>query len=215
MSVVDVAFLIEGASIPLDHGYMLLGALSEVVPGLHGGGEAIGVLPIFGRRKGAELLIAPGKSRLSLRVRDDLVEGVARSLAGKEIRVGSSTVKVAHEHEVRPLRPAPDVRAQFVTIKGFHATDAAFSEALSRHMAETIGKPALMELERRRVMTIHGRTIVGYGVKVRGLSDKDSVILQAVGIGGRRSCGAGIFIPLNPAGSDDSIARRKAMLGVE
>jgi len=69
-------------------------------------------------------------------------------------------------------------------------------------------------LQRLRIMQVHKHRIVGYGVILRGLTGRASMLIQTVGIGGRRGCGAGIFIPLNPAAEDDAIARRKAILGV-
>jgi CRISPR-associated protein Cas6 len=48
----------------------------------------------------------------------------------------------------------------------------------------------------RRVVRIRGKAITGYGVYVSGLNDEDSLKLQAMGIGGRRRMGCGLFVPV-------------------
>ena len=65
-SVVDVAFPLNGKSLPLDHGYALYGALARVLPVLHAehrksvdGGSAPaswGVHPVRGLKTGPGLL---------------------------------------------------------------------------------------------------------------------------------------------------------------
>ena len=216
MSVVDLSFPVRGTTVPIDHGYMLLGALSDHVPGLHGGAEAIGVLPIFGKRHDkSDLRVVEGKSRVTLRLRDDLAPATARGLAGRSIEVGAVVLHLG-DPEVRPLEASAGLRSRFVTIKGYHVSDEAFLGALQRHVALTVdGEPMpAATLQRRRIMQIHQHRVVGYGVVLRGLTDRASLLVQAVGLGGRRGCGAGIFLPLNPAGADDPVARRKAILGV-
>ena len=47
MPVIDLAFELRGAEIPLDYGYALFAALSRVVPRLHGD-RRVGVHPIRG-----------------------------------------------------------------------------------------------------------------------------------------------------------------------
>ena len=47
----------------------------------------------------------------------------------------------------------------------------------------------------RRVLRIKGFTVVGYSLIVSDLSDKDSVILQEVGLGGKTKMGCGFFFP--------------------
>jgi CRISPR-associated protein Cas6 len=45
------------------------------------------------------------------------------------------------------------------------------------------------------VLRIQGRRIVGYALRVVGLTDEDSVRLQEEGLGGRRRMGCGVLVP--------------------
>ena len=49
---------------------------------------------------------------------------------------------------------------------------------------------------RRRIVTIHGKSVVGFSVAVHELNDDNSIKLQSFGIGGRRAMGCGIFNPI-------------------
>ena len=67
MPVVDLSFVLEGTTIPLDHGYSLFSALSRIVPELHGD-RRIGVHPIRGRQSAPGVLSMIDGSRLKLRL---------------------------------------------------------------------------------------------------------------------------------------------------
>jgi CRISPR-associated protein Cas6 len=54
---------------------------------------------------------------------------------------------------------------------------------------DAMGKPD------RKTIKIKRFTVVGFGLEISGLSDADSLKLQAVGLGGKHKMGAGIFIP--------------------
>jgi CRISPR-associated protein Cas6 len=44
-------------------------------------------------------------------------------------------------------------------------------------------------------MTVAGKRVVGYSVRVAGLSAEQSFRLQSAGLGGKRAMGCGIFRP--------------------
>jgi CRISPR-associated protein Cas6 len=69
--------------------------------------------------------------------------------------------------------------------------------ALERRSARSVGEPI------RRTLGIHGKQIVGFAVRVDGLSSEDSLTLQARGLGGRRRFGCGAFVPATPEGSPE------------
>jgi CRISPR-associated endonuclease/helicase Cas3 len=100
----------------------------------------------------------------------------------------------------RPLMPASSLYARIVTIKKFTESEP-FLAAVQRQLAQ-LGITAAVELPRdgrtrsRRIVTIHGRKVVGFSLAVHRLSDADSIKLQSVGIGGRRAMGCGIFNPI-------------------
>jgi len=47
----------------------------------------------------------------------------------------------------------------------------------------------------RRTLRIRDKEIVGFALRVEGLTAEESILLQEKGIGGRRRFGCGIFVP--------------------
>jgi CRISPR-associated protein Cas6 len=90
-----------------------------------------------------------------------------------------------------------------VTIKKFTEPEP-FLAAAQRQLSK-LGVTATLELPHdgrtrsRRIITIHGRKVVGFSLAAHGLSDEDSTKLQSVGLGGRRAMGCGIFNPIRRA----------------
>jgi CRISPR-associated protein Cas6 len=200
MPVIDLAFELRGATIPLDHGYALFAALSRAVPALHGD-RRIGVHPIRGMRvEPRRLTLVPG-SRLRLRMPSEEI-GAYLTLAGSRLDLEGSPLRVGLPR-VEPLRPAPALSSRLVTI-GKHAEPAAFVASLRSQMAglgvegelsllpstdpSRAGEPS------RRVLRIKGRRIVGYAAAVTGLTAEGSLLLQEHGLGSRRRMGCGVFV---------------------
>ena len=100
----------------------------------------------------------------------------------------------------RPLLPSAKLYSRLVTIRGFMEVPE-FLEAANRQLSE-LEITAKLELPKedrsrhRRIITVKDKKIVGFSLVVHGLSDEDSIKLQAHGIGGRRAMGCGIFNPI-------------------
>jgi CRISPR-associated protein Cas6 len=189
MPVVDLVFPVRGGPVPLDHGYLLFSALSRQVPGLHERRD-IGVFNLRGTHDGADGLQL-GKGALRLRCSTEALTlllpltGSVLALAGHEVRLGRPAVY--------PLTAPPSLSARLVTFK--HAMDAAtFHASVLKFMAESgvVGTP---HLGRRRVISLAGKKVVGFGLTVNGLSPESSLLLQERGLGGRRHMGCGLFLP--------------------
>ena len=67
MPIVDLAFVLMGTTLPLDHGYSLFSAISRIVPSVHGD-RRIGIHPIRGRRTSPGVLQLQDKSQLKIRL---------------------------------------------------------------------------------------------------------------------------------------------------
>src|SRR5207237_5606909 len=84
----------------------------------------------------------------------------------------------------RPIEPAPSLYARVVTIKKFTDPEP-FLEAVKRKLDsfDVKGRVELPRDEqgryRRRIVTIHGKSVVGFSVAVHDLNDEDSLLLQA------------------------------------
>jgi CRISPR-associated endonuclease/helicase Cas3 len=85
-----------------------------------------------------------------------------------------------------------------VTIKGFEEADP-FREAAMRQL-EALGVKGRLEVGRRRVMQVAGKTVVGFGVTLRELEDEGSLRVQYAGLGGKQRMGCGVFVPMGRGG---------------
>lgn len=199
-SVADLLFPVRGTG-ERPGPYALFGALSAAVAGLHGW---------------AWLRIGPIE-RGSVRVRLPLARiPELVTLAGREIegrsRRGHFTARFGSPR-LEPLASASTLRAAVVTVRLLEREGGRFRErsltrehfldAAGRQLAERApsGRLEIAPVApdgsdpARRVVWIGGQSIVGYACTVEGLTDEDSLRLQAVGLGGRAHFGCGLFVP--------------------
>lgn len=199
-SHVDLVFPVRGQTLAKDHGYALYGALSRALPALHGAGW-LAVQPIPGHLRPPETLDLGGRSQLRLRIPVEQIAqvlpltGAALDVAGAHLELGPPAV-----HQ---LRPAAVLDAHLVVIKltggpgkpfDRQAFEARFLAEAQRQLArlEVIGTPQLCGRGR---ISVGGRRVIGYAVRVSNLSPEHSLALQAHGIGGKRTMGCGFFRP--------------------
>ena len=190
MPYVDLAFRLNGAAVPVDHGYALYAALSRIVPEIHAAKEA-GVQPIRGVYNGNGKLHLSDFSRLILRLPDEQIRSYLK-LAGKRLEVDEHPLSVGVP-EVRTLLPIPRLRARLVTIKGF-LKEEEFLEAAKRQL-QSLGIAGEALLGQRRTFRVREKQVVGFEVAVAGLTAEESLLLQENGLGGRRRMGCGVFVP--------------------
>lgn len=212
MASVDIAFPIVGSRVPRDHGYAVYGALCRRVPGLHGA-PWLGVHPISGTPANGHLILSRG-AHLSLRVPANHIVDVL-PLAGAVLDLKGSHITIGVPR-VHPLVPAPSVDARLVLVK-VTRPDRRINGDLGRETFDTAALADRYEAELRRQlakldidgelslcgrqrMTVAGRRIIGYSVRVRGLNAAASILLQEAGLGGRRAMGCGVFRPTRDTG---------------
>ena len=196
--VLVVSFPLQGKYLPADHGFALYGAITRRLPSLHGvawlGIELINGIP---RDKGVVALRARGTT-LRLRLPVDKLSQVL-PLAGAHLQLEGHTIRLGIP-VARPLAPASSLYARIVSIKPFTDLEpflaAAQRQLTQRGIAGVLEPPRDGHTRSRRIITIHGRKIVGFSLAAHGLSDVDSIKLQTQGIGGRRSMGCGLFNPI-------------------
>ncbi len=196
---INVAFALSGKQFPADHGYLLYSAISKASAALHGI-DWLGIELISGFPSGPGFITLPERdATLRIRIPADHYRDVL-ILAGKRLDIGGHQIRLGLP-VARPLEPAPSLYARVVTIKKFTEPEP-FLEAVSRQL-DSLGVTGRAELPhdeqgryRRRIVTIHGKSVVGFSVAVHDLNDEDSLKLQSSGIGGRRAMGCGIFNPI-------------------
>ena len=212
MTTVDLAFPLVGERVALDHGYALYGALCRVAPGLHQAAW-LGVHPLGGTQVDEATLQLGRRSQLRLRLPADRI-GEVLPLAGARLDVSGASLMVGAP-SVHTLLPVPSLDARVVAIKltraprrrnedlGREALDVAgFAERYAaeiKRQLEAIGIGGPFELRGRRSLTVGGRRVVGYSVRVIGLGADESIALQEKGIGGKRRMGCGVFRPTRGA----------------
>lgn len=194
---VDAVFPARGDTIPLDHGYALLGALSRALPTLHAT-KRWGVHPVLGARRGPGILALTKHSTVKLRIPSEDA-GHILPLAQQTLDIQGQHVRLGIPH-LWPLIPTPHLKARFVTIKGFYEQPEPFILAVRRQLARvpTLGQdPERIEIQLgpRRILRARNHKVVGWAIALIGLEADASIAVQCAGIGGRRHMGAGIFVP--------------------
>jgi CRISPR-associated protein Cas6 len=205
MPVIDLSFVVVGTAIPLDHGYSLFSSICRIVPALHGD-RRIGVHPIRGRQSAPGVLSLTDRSRLKLRLPSEEIAPFI-ALAGRELDLGGHHLRVGIP-QVEALTPAANLGSRLVTFRNA-LTPATHEEDVRRELVRLGIKatPHLVPATRstwagqplRRVMRIKDRRVVGYAMRVIGLSPEESLRLQEEGLGGRRRMGCGVFAPFREA----------------
>jgi CRISPR-associated protein Cas6 len=200
---IEVAFPIEGESIPADHAYLLYSALTRFVGAFHDEMAPIRFAPVNGERGDKGMTRLTISSRLRVRLPAEQI-AVILPLAGRTLEVGEHSITL-RPPVVVPLVPAPTLIARFVTFKNSKTPERFLAVARQKldeiSIAGEPGIPLVREGERagqprRRVLRIKGKQIVGYSLQIAGLTAEESLRLQEEGLGGRCRMGCGFFFPL-------------------
>jgi CRISPR-associated protein Cas6 len=200
MTHVDLCFPARGKIVPADHGYALYGALSRALPMVHGA-DWIGIHGIAGQRRETGELAIDTRGVLRVRVPADRIPTLL-ALAGSTIDVGGHAVEIGAP-TVHALLPVASLDARLVVIRLTNGIPKPFDHNAfqSRFIAE--GQRQLvkheirgdLELSGRESLRVGGQRVIGYAVRVHGLSPDHSLKLQSVGLGGKRTMGCGLFRP--------------------
>jgi CRISPR-associated protein Cas6 len=208
-SVIDLHFPVRGSPLPTDHAYVLYAALTTAAPALHATEVRWRVAGIPGHTAANGLLqLEPRRSRLRFRLPPEHIQ-LLLPLAGRTLDVAGHAIRLGLP-QVRPLAPAAALVARVVTIKGF-IQPGPFLAAVRRQLdalgvAGEAAVPLTMKGTRqgqphRHILRIKDKQVVGYAVRVIGLSADESLTLQEHGVGGRGHLGCGFFVPLKPRAS--------------
>jgi CRISPR-associated protein Cas6 len=209
---INVSFQLSGTQLPADHGYLVYSAISRSTSSLHGI-DWLAIELISGFPSGRGLIALPERgATLRLRIPANHYRDVL-PLAGKRLDIGGHQIRLGLP-VARPLEPATSLYARVVTIKKFTEANP-FMDAVKRKL-DSFGVKGRVELPRdeqgryrRRIVTIHGKSVVGFSVAVHDLTDEDSLLLQAGAVMdradghikwqsmfSRRAMGCGIFNPI-------------------
>ena len=199
---IDFSVKVSGESIPFDHSYALFGALSKIVPEIHGN-KSVGIRRISGYADGDRLWLTD-KSHFVLRVPMDMVSSLI-PLCGKMIQIDGDTIH-AGIPSIYSLQPASEVYSPMVAIKS--VPDDHFLITVEDQLRRLGISSFSVSIDvdqygafKRRTISVKQGKIGGYGVKISDLSEEDSMEIMSKGVGGRRRFGCGLFRGLNNASS--------------
>lgn len=204
--MIDVIYKLSGQRVPKDCAYNLFAALCHYWPELHDRTD-IGILPLMGQYNAPNRDMQP--EGMTLRVQEADLKN-ALMLAGKSLRIDDKMIQIEAVERVAELESHATLYSYLVTVKErVTAPDllAYVQEDLDRRgiggtaalvprVKATLDKDPFI----RRTVNLKTANVVGYAVKVSGLSPEDSIRLQVEGVGGRRHFGCGIFYPKQEAG---------------
>lgn len=187
---IDVAFPVSGLSIPLDHGYKLFSALCKHVDVLHAA-PWLAIHPLRGTRVSPGTLALAPETCLRLRVPPGYLS-MLLPLSQQLLQVNGHSLRLGAP-QLQIVLPAPALAARLVIIKGY-MEEASFREALVRQL-ESMEVRARVEIGLRRITQIGNHRVVGFAVRLSGLSEDASLLIQYRGVGGRQHMGCGVFTP--------------------
>jgi CRISPR-associated protein Cas6 len=109
-----------------------------------------------------------------------------------DLQLGSDIVCLGRP-ALRAIVPSTALRAPLVVIKNADSDQKIYksvSEVLDSHKIA-----CRIQINSRGVLRIRDNLVVGYGVTLTELNETGSLMLQATGLGGKRSMGCGVFEP--------------------
>ncbi|ACK74093.1 CRISPR-associated protein, Cas6-related (plasmid) [Gloeothece citriformis PCC 7424] len=193
---VDLNFQVLGNILPADHGYGLYAALTHWNPIIHDL-EGLSIQTIAGIPDKQGKIYLTERSRFRIRLPHDQVP-LVYGLAGKTLTIGKHTIRLGIP-QIYLLQPASKLRSRLVVIKGYQEPKI-FLEAVQRQLEKLringiVAISTANSKPDRKTIKIKRFTVVGFGLEMSNLSDEDSLLLQEVGLGGKRRMGCGVFVP--------------------
>lgn len=219
MDYLELEFELRGKTLPADHGYSLYSALKHKIlsdGNIFPSDVLVSSIPGKANRNGMIYLSRSSKFRLRCPKQD--LAFWCQTLRDECLAIRSHLVQLTSPR-IAPIHPSPTLKSRIVTFKlarwegdrTLKDTDL-FAVACQRSLANLEisaqvsvdtnpdGSPAI------RALQVHHRNILGYGVRIEGLSESDSIKLQCHGLGGRKHFGCGWFYPSHPTTAQKAIA---------
>ncbi len=185
--MIDVAFALEGDSLPDEHRYALAEALQRALPWLEGE-ERAGVHRLNLVHTGTGAQVVSRRTRLMLRVPRSRTEETC-ALAGTRLDLGAHRVR-AGRAQPRELLPHGTLYACLVLAD--NPDEAAFLERIQGEL-DALGVRAQPVCGRWQALEA-GR-LLGCSLMLSGLDAAQSLRLLQQGLGRHRRLGCGLFVP--------------------
>jgi len=186
--MVDLAFAVSGGPLPRDHSLALWEALVLAAPSL-ADDETLAVLPVRAASAGGGPMVLQRRSRLLLRLSESRVEAVL-ALCGRQIEIAGAPVRLGAA-KTRPLAHYATLYAHRVAAE--HDDEAEFVRQTVRDL-DRLGMRAEFIVGKRTQVQGPRGMLAGFSLMLADLAARQSLALQASGIGAHRRLGFGIFV---------------------
>lgn len=187
--MVDVAFGVQGDSLPRDFEWDLFREITRVLPWL-ARTPRTGVLPLKGTRTAEGGTMITHRTRIVIRLPRDRVCS-ASALERSLLRVGGTTLTVG-EGTFRKHLATPTLYSPRVTTG--EADEARFTALIEEEIA-ALGVRGRIICGRRVQVELEEGPATAFPVAVHDLRDVDSLLLQRAGLGRGQPVGCGLLIP--------------------
>jgi len=187
---VDLCFQVLGKTIPVDHGFALHGAISDVLSHFHED-QAVGLKLIRGRYIGDGMLDISPNSELVLRLAVGRIPEYIQ-LAGKQLKILGHNLTVGVP-KTKALIPNVALYSHLVTTRNGDVQER-FEKEIAKQMVN-LNIQGKLSVGERKTFRVHVKQVVGYTLLVSELNAGESINLQENGLGGRRKMGCGFFEP--------------------
>ena len=204
-NAVDLSFGIESRMLPVDHLYALSGALEELLPELRETGIGVHEIHLAGSQNGWERpdpalgqhLIPSRRTRMQLRVPNDLVESVRARLEGARLDLDGFELLLKQARE-KPLFGHPTLYARhMLMLEGEQEDENLFLERIAGELqAKGIRVKKALCGKATEIATPEG-PLFTRSLMLADLTPGQSLLLQEEGAGhGPRHLGCGLFLPM-------------------
>jgi CRISPR-associated protein Cas6 len=185
---VDLSVEVSGGPLPRDHSLALWEALVREIPSL-ADDDTLAVLPVRAAASGAGRLVLQRRSRLLMRLAEHGVDAVL-ALSGRSIEIAGAPV-LCGGVKTRPLAPHATLYAHRVAAE--RDDETAFVRQVGEALAR-LGVGSEFIVGKRTQTRGPLGELTGFSLMLTDLPPRQSLALQASGLGAHRRLGFGIFV---------------------
>ncbi len=198
--IVDVSFVIECKTLPVDHAHSLSQAIQKELPwlpqtksaGIHQIHVANSQNGWMRPEKPDALLYLSRRTRMVLRLPKERVED-AMALTGKALNVDGNDLKVK-AGAIMPLTTLTILFSRYV-VADKEQSETAFMDDVAQVLKTLKIDPRKMLCGTQNEIHTPDKTINTRSLMIADLTVDESIVLQQQGLGPERLLGCGIFIP--------------------
>lgn len=185
---VDLSIEVSGGPLPRDHSLPVWNAVAHAAPALMEQ-TTLAILPVRAAAGYDGRLVLQRRTRLLMRLPESAVDTVL-ALSGRRLHIGGFPVLFGAV-KTRPL--AAHVTLYAHRVAATHDDESAFVEQVTREL-DALGVRGEFIVGKRTDAAGPEGLLAGFSLMLTDLSARQSLLLQASGLGRHRNLGFGIFV---------------------